>query len=313
MAIMPENTTNYNHKERTNAMKTLTKLATQRTNIPVLNTIKIINGMAMGTDVDQSITMPTNDLPDGKLLDAKLLAAGIVKDSGLPIADYPDDIKLGNVLSSHTIGQAGLEALQWVSLAMSKEETRYYLNGIYFDKEGQAVATDGHRMHVSERIGKGFAEKILPKEAVKYLFMIIKEHKEKSVVMDIHENCFMFRGSKDWTLVSKHIDGTFPDWRRFVPDYTGKLHVAWAGIGKDIVKKAKAIQGKHHSVKITQEGLHCGDDLLSADISLPVAIGFNASYMHDAGQGMISLIDARSPAKVTHDNGDYAIVMPLRV
>lgn len=157
---------------------------------------------------------------------------------GMKAEDFPS---LGHYAPTWgaTIGEAFFDAIHRVRAAISKEETRYYLNGVFFEKVGdwdyRLVATDGHRMMIQEialpDAGGEFRDCIIPREAVK----LMVEHGRRGDPMRL-ELCRRVPENEAGTLVTgggsptgialaadgfkmtaKLIDGTFPDYRRVIP------------------------------------------------------------------------------------------------
>lgn len=195
-------------------MKTLSKIASERwVNAPVLNTILVRDGLAHATNMDQYITYKTDIVPglyNGKAFDQVQIPC-----SDIPESDFPEcSFRLGDKLSTMVLPR---EALEFVFQAASTEETRYYLNGILFDPAG-LVATNGHIL-LCERIETGLSEGqgvILPNAAIKFLLSIMKEEKTPVCELDIHKTGFVARCGR-YTMTSKSIDGTLPDYRRVIP------------------------------------------------------------------------------------------------
>ena len=175
-------------------------------------------------------------LPDGSDVELELNSEGTqmtvkagrsqFKLSCLPIEDFPQ-IGAGDLPTSIALPAGDLRALiDRTRFAMSTEETRYYLNGIYFhpaDQEGvnvlRAVATDGHRLAQFEMpLPEGANDMpgvIIPRKAIGELRKLIDEAAD---VIKIELSEAKIRFSFDHVvLTSKLIDGTFPDYQRVIP------------------------------------------------------------------------------------------------
>src|SRR5690349_18100977 len=140
----------------------------------------------------------------------------------LAAADYPRISLSSEQLQTIALPQKDLRALfKLVEFAMAQQDIRYYLNGMLLvvDKSTlQAVATDGHRLSwASIGVPGDFArqEVILPRKTVLELGKLLTDS-EDPVTLDILANQVRFRfGNVE--LVSKVVDGKFPDFNRVIP------------------------------------------------------------------------------------------------
>lgn len=131
-----------------------------------------------------------------------------------------------------------LETLKAVNRFASTEETRYYLNGVYFDNETKVLAaTDGHRLLIVKPeayMTDTFESFILSSETIAFLKAKQRKGAQKLVLIDTEQKKigtgsfgFVEAGDEDFdaameqadmTVTYTPIDGTFPDYRRIVPD-----------------------------------------------------------------------------------------------
>lgn len=114
-------------------LKTLTKLAKGRATIPVLNTIRIKDGIATATDMDVYVSVPVSgyshaDGDEDLTYHAHGFDKGLVFKSEIPASDFPELSTKGRVCGEAELNAAQIEAFKWVFLAASKEETRFYPN-----------------------------------------------------------------------------------------------------------------------------------------------------------------------------------------
>ena len=114
--------------------KALLKVVEKRTTIPILSTICVKDGIATGTDMDFYIHVPANGVNDNQTYHTHGFDKGIFISAEFPVTDFPDLKEKGDVIGRCTLTAEQMDAFKWVMLAQSKEETRYYLNGVYFDK-----------------------------------------------------------------------------------------------------------------------------------------------------------------------------------
>lgn len=262
--------------------------------------------------------------------------------SCLPVADFPE-LGQGDLPTSFALPANDLRALiDRTKFAMSTEETRYYLNGIYLhaaETDGvkvlRAVATDGHRLARFEMPLPQGAENmpgvILPRKAVAELRKLVEEAGD-SIQINLSESKVRF--SFDHIVItSKLIDGTFPDYQRVIPQGNDKVvEVNPKAFSSAIDRVSTISDGKSRAVKITFEGKTMtlsanSPEAGSATEDLEIngndnmEIGFNARYLMDItsqieGDGCrLTLADAASPT-IIQDTGDASslyVLMPLRV
>ncbi|WP_410795905.1 DNA polymerase III subunit beta [Parvularcula sp. LCG005] len=227
--------------------------------------------------------------------------------------------------------------------AMSQEETRYYLNGIYLHAELdggspslRAVATDGHRLARLDADLPNGAEDIpgviVPRKAVLELRRLLEDAGDE-IEITVSESRIRFF-SNDIQLTSKLIDGTFPDYRRVIPDGNDRvLTVDNADFRRAVDRVSTVSADKTRSVKLSLE-----DDMLKLLVNNPEAgsateelsvdyqaekldIGFNAKYLLDIANqvdgetAVFHFADSASPTVVTDAEDPRAlyVLMPLRV
>lgn len=262
--------------------------------------------------------------------------------SCLPVADFPE-LNQGDMPASFSLPANDLRALiDRTKFAMSTEETRYYLNGIYIhaaDKDGvkvlRAVATDGHRLARFEMPLPAGAENmpgvILPRKAVAELRKLVEEAGD-AIKIDLSESKIRF-SFDHIILTSKLIDGTFPDYQRVIPQGNDKvIEVNPKDFSFAIDRVSTISDGKSRAIKITFEGKTMtlsanSPESGSATEDLEIngndnmEIGFNARYLMDItsqieGDGCrLTLADSASPT-IIEDTGDASslyVLMPLRV
>lgn len=261
----------------------------------------------------------------------------------LPVEDFPvmPDSDLNHTFR---LSSADLRALIDRSrFAISTEETRYYLNGIYLHAAKsnnvdvlRAVATDGHRLARVEMPApegaKGIPGVILPRKTVGEVRKLIDESEgEIEIALSETKVRFSFGGV---VITSKLIDGTFPDYERVIPAGNDKLMEVDARVFAAAVDRVATISSeKSRAIKIS---LAPGHAVLSAnspeagsateeleakyDGSL-LEIGFNARYLLDIlqqveGEGArFTLADATAPAIIqdVSDTSALYVLMPMRV
>jgi hypothetical protein len=309
-------------------MKALLKNVEKRSKVPVLSCVWVKQGFLISSDLDMECRIPANGLEHG-VYNAALLAKGISQKVDISLDDTPESIACGEVLKQ--IENIYYDDLEFVSKAVSHEETRYYLNGIYFDGQNM-VATDGHRLHCKPLFadnchGFGDNNPILPRRAVNLILSAMKEYKASHV--DI-----AFTDSKaivtigEFMLVSKLIDGTFPDYKKVIPDMTSPI--MQSPFDYSCFKKAlplAKIQSRNYGVKYSAES-KAWESFGKSPLPLPdiagfflcsdapaYSVGFNCQYLAETGL-IGSLIGKGSTdphlIKCGHSH-KFAVIMPIRV
>jgi len=291
-------------------------------------------------------------LPDGSDVELSLNAEGSqmtvkagrsqFKLSCLPTTDFPE-IGAGDLPTSFSLPAADLRALiDRTKFAMSTEETRYYLNGIYLheaDQEGvkvlRAVATDGHRLAQFEMPlpdGAGSMPGIIiPRKAIGELRKLADDAAD-AIQITLSENKIRF-AFDHIILTSKLIDGTFPDYQRVIPEGNDKIVEVDSKLLTSAVDRVSTISdGKSRAIKINMSGKLMTISASSAEAGsateevevngeTDIEIGFNAKYLLDItsqieGEGCrFTLADPASPT-IIQDNSDPSalyVLMPLRV
>jgi DNA polymerase-3 subunit beta len=261
----------------------------------------------------------------------------------LPVDEFPVMAE-GDMPFNFTLTSAEcLSIVQKPSFAISTEETRYYLNGIYVhavvsgkDKVLRAVATDGHRLARVEVVlpagADGMPGVIIPRKAIYELRKLIEEG-EGNVEISLSENKIRFVYGNA-VIVSKLIDGNFPDYERVIPAGNDKIMEVDCKAFKEAVDRVSVISSeKTRAVKLQLENgrltLSAGSaehgtasEEIDVTFSAPkLEIGFNSRYMLDMMANIegdtvqFLLNDSASPALVrdTADVGALYVIMPMRV
>ncbi len=227
--------------------------------------------------------------------------------------------------------------------AMSQEETRYYLNGIYLHaaKEAdfpalRAVATDGHRLAcLDAHLPEGAADMpgvIVPRKAVLELRRLLDDAGEV-VTVAVSDSRIRF-AFDDIVLTSKLIDGTFPDYARVIPSGNDReMKVDNADFRRAVDRVSTVSADKTRSVKLSiaedritllvnNPETGSATEELSVDYQSPqLDIGFNAKYLLDIADqidgdvAIFQFADAASPTLVQDIEDPQAlyVLMPLRV
>lgn len=257
----------------------------------------------------------------------------------LPSSDFPE-MAAGDMPHQFTLHAAELKQLiDKTRFAVSTEETRYYLNGIYFhvtDGVLRAVATDGHRLARVELEApdgsRGMPGIIVPRKTVNELRKLIDETESViGIALSDTKIRFSFDGA---VLTSKLIDGTFPDYTRVIPTNNDKTLELDARLFAEAVDRVSTIStDKTRSVKLSLDEGRMVLSVMSPDSGTateelavsyegaPMEIGFNARYLLDILAQIdgdlvrVQLADAASPTLVTETGSSNAlyVLMPMRV
>lgn len=263
--------------------------------------------------------------------------------SCLSTKDFPS--AAGGVFSnSFTIAAADLRALiDRTKFAISTEETRYYLNGIYLHSTSsagvpvlRAVATDGHRLaRVDVAQPEGAADMpgiIIPRKAILELRKLIEET-GMGITISLSEAKVRF-AFDDVVMTSKLVDGTFPDYQRVIPTDNDKMMVVKKKALADAVDRVSAIstdKGRAIKVAVDQGTVtlsasspDAGSAVEEVEASYndsPLAIGFNSRYLLEimgqieGEEAKFALADAASPTVIreTSEGTALYVLMPMRV
>jgi DNA polymerase III subunit beta len=261
----------------------------------------------------------------------------------LPEGDFPD-LAAGDMPHRFTMPAADLKRLiEKTQFAISTEETRYYLNGIYFhtlEAEGatmlRAVATDGHRLARVEmgapEGAAGMPGVIVPRKAVAEIQKLVEDgDNDVAVELSPAKIRLTFDGV---VLTSKLIDGTFPDYQRVIPTGNDKrLTVERGDFAKAVDRVSTISSERGRAVKLAlNEGRltlsvnnpdsGSATEEIEVDYEAgPLDIGFNARYLLDiTGQldgdtALFRLADPGSPTVIQDREGAPAlyVLMPMRV
>ncbi|MGI9373800.1 MAG: DNA polymerase III subunit beta [Hyphomicrobiales bacterium] len=259
--------------------------------------------------------------------------------AALPPEDFPD-LAAGAMSHEFSLAAEELKALiDKTRFAISTEETRYYLNGIYLhavDDMLRAVATDGHRLAQVQlplpEGASGMPGAIVPRKTVLELAKLA-EDSEGTVEIAMSEAKIRFSVGPV-VLTSKLIDGTFPDYERVIPkDNDKRLEVDTKLFAQAVDRVSTISSDKGRAVKLNLEtdriiltvnnpdSGSAEEELAATYASDPIEVGFNSRYLLDIASQFngdsahFELADAGSPT-VVRDAGDETalfVLMPMRV
>ena len=261
----------------------------------------------------------------------------------LPRDDFPMIVE-GDLPTSFELPAATLaQLIDHTRFAISTEETRYYLNGIFIhviDEELRAAATDGHRLArytIARPDGAvGMPDVIVPRKCVAELRKLLEESLDSNVLIDLSASKVRFTlgGENGVVLTSKLIDGTFPDYSRVIPTGNDKLlkldpKSFWQGVDRVATiatEKTRAVKMALDTDKVTlsvtsPDNGTAAEEVPASYSSAGFEIGFNATYLKDIlGQidgdtVELHLADAGAPTLIRKDDKSPAlyVLMPMRV
>ncbi|MCC6007965.1 MAG: DNA polymerase III subunit beta [Rhodobacteraceae bacterium] len=261
----------------------------------------------------------------------------------LPREDFP--VMASSEYASNFGAPAGLlrRLFDKSKFAISTEETRYYLNGVYMHvAEGEngpvlrCVATDGHRLaRIDAPLPEGAAGMpgvIVPRKTVGELRKLLDDD-EAQIAVSVSETKVRF-ATPEITLTSKVIDGTFPDYTRVIPHAnTRRMEVDAAEFAQAVDRVATVSSERARAVKLSLD-----EDRLILSVNAPdsgmaeeelavaysddkMEIGFNAKYLLEiAGQvdreNAVFLFNSSGDPTLMREGGDMSaiyVVMPMRV
>ncbi len=261
----------------------------------------------------------------------------------LPESDFPD-LAAGEMSHSFKLPAADLKRLiDKTQFAISTEETRYYLNGIYLHTAGEgnnatlrAVATDGHRLAQCElplpEGAAGMPGIIVPRKTVGEVQRLI-ESGEGEVGIELSAGKIRFTIG-NVVLTSKLIDGTFPDYARVIPVNNDKLltvdkkdfEAAVDRVSTVSSERGRAVKlsitGGRLVLSVTNPDSGSATEEIEVDYDAdPIDIGFNSRYLLDiAAQiegevAVLKLADPGSPTLIQDKDakGALYVLMPMRV
>ncbi len=305
-------------------------LAPGRATVPARKLFDICRGLPEGAEISLEVSGDKALLKSGR----SRYSLSCVKPEEFPALGRLADGKSLQIARQQLRG-----LIERTQFAMAQQDVRYYLNGTLFEVDAQrlrAVATDGHRLALSEvLLETGVAEKlqiIVPRKAVLELQRLLDATDEPATVRisatQIEVDLDVVR------LTTKLIDGRFPDYERVVPDSGDKKLQA----DRELVKRALARTAilsneKFRGVRLTidnnklslqthnPEHEEAEEDLEVDYSGGPIEIGFNVNYLLDAlgalgGEQFVMELKNADSSGLIHGADDVSskyVVMPMRL
>ena len=348
----------------TTALKKLTGVAPAKSTIPILQNVLIkaqgekVTFTATNHDIEVTVTSAATIETEGATtVPFKMLSDVVVKTKKGALVTVDFDGRSVAVRSGRTRANlATLDAQDFphmasneyevtldiaahelqdlfdkTAFAASTDESRYYLKGVYLTQDDgrmTGVATDGHRLALwRSSVADDFPSVIVPSGTIAALHL----PESGDVAVSISETKIRF-AMDDWVMVSKVIDGMYPDYKRIIPQCGGsvakfsgqdlKAAVDRVGVVLDKVSNAVVFD-------VTQEGIalsgHSGSNSVEdfVDAALEgddVRIGFSGKYVTTAmqkleGAAVMEFSGSMDPAAIRDDAAPdwMLVVMPMRV
>lgn len=258
--------------------------------------------------------------------------------STLDHADFPEIALIKNPCSFNMPVAEFNKLISRTKFSMSPEENRHNLNGIYLHKEDdklKAASTDGHRLSVSEM-------PISSKENIQGVIISKKTVLEVKKLLDVFQDEVVVTFSANQVqfefgnivFISKLVDGTFPDYKRVIPEMTNEFFVVKRAAFMEIIDRIAVISDdKVRSVKLelTKNNLACyvanskvgtGRDEVEVTYSgQGWNAGFNANYLLDVAQALqgenlkVYIKESLSPILIVDESEPESlfVVMPMRI
>ncbi len=297
------------------------------TTLPVKKLVSIISVLPAET-VEVSV--------DGKNHASIRSGPSFFKIIGLGVDEFPPLPRFEEA-NEYKINQAVLlDALKKTSYAISTDETRYVLNGIFTSfKEGKMtlVATDGRRLAMVENELEFPASHeidiIIPTKAVQELQRLLGGEGEVLVKLTSNQIAFEANGS---LLISKLIEGNYPNYRQVIPSTTAeRIQIGREAFLQTVRRVSLLASDKSNSVKLVfnENSIDVtanSQDVGEANENVPVsyggknfAIAFNPEFLMAPLKNLqtedvyLDLIDEMSPGVIRIDGSFLYVIMPMRV
>lgn len=344
----------------------------RKNSIPILANVLLkveggqLNMTSTDLDVSTSISIPVEDAVDGHTTVEASLLLGIVKkmrkgsnatfaltDNGnslvfrsgqssfklrtLPPEDFPI-FNARNFETSFNVPSCELQQMLFATVfAVSREETRYYLNGVYFhvvDNKLRGVATDGHRLalcDINKPDGVEFYGVIIPtKTANEVLKLLAGYDGEVSISVLETQIKFTIDGA---SISSKVIDGTFPEYTRIIPKNnhtkvvisSSEIARATSSVTLVSVEKTRAVAIELETNQITLRVNALDGNMAKEVIDIEydgekLRIGVNSKYLNEVMARLsedvtMSFAGENDPMVISESGNDDAIyvIMPMRI
>lgn len=233
-----------------------------------------------------------------------------------------------------------LEMIEKTQFAISTDETRYNLNGVFFDPaedKARMVATDGHRLSSVERpLAGNFSLKrgvIVPRKGLMELRRLLAEDTASPGELGFNESSGVFR-RQGLVMVMRLVDGQFPDYKQVIPAESDRPVSLPRARYLEMLRRVSLISADRTSavkleisagrLRLTSQNPDLGEareDLVIDFQGEPIKVGFNARYLMDVLGAMesdvvqLDIADELSPGVLRPaGDGSYVnVIMPMRI
>jgi DNA polymerase-3 subunit beta len=316
--------------------------------------VELVASTEVDVEEEGEITLPGRKLldickalPEGAKVSLSVLADKATIRSGksrftlstLPAAEFPT-IEEMNIQQKLTIPQEAIRGLlQKTHFSMAQQDVRYYLNGLLLeveDKTLRAVATDGHRLALSEVNfdsdgSKKGLQVIVPRKGVLELQRLLGS--DADVLLSIGSN--HIRVELDGIrFTSKLIDGRFPEYGRVIPQGASQIMVADRGALRAAMQRTAILSNeKYRGIRLelrqgllTMQAHNPEQEEAEEEVEVnyeggDIEIGFNVNYLLDAlgavegDEVQVTLGDSNSSCVISEAGGGRSkyVVMPMRL
>jgi DNA polymerase-3 subunit beta len=257
----------------------------------------------------------------------------------LPFQDYPVMKKDENDAIELEVSQKDFKSLlKQVDFAMAQQDIRYYLNGLLIEvkeKNINIVGTDGHRLSFTSLELKKAAQPtqvIVPRKTIVELVKLLKDT-EDPLKISFSKNQVNFKFN-DIDMITKIIDGKFPDYSRVIPEGHGNaFNINRATLLDSMLRASILSNDKYRGIRMVVEENNLklvsnnseqeqAEEELEIDYKgEKIDIGFNVTYLIDvltniqSDQLTIAFKDSASSCLVTIPNDEKYkyVVMPMRI
>lgn len=302
--------------------------------VPAHKLYDIVKKLADGSQISLAFNGETNQLNITSGRSRFALAS-------LPADGFPSMAKEDMPFHFAVAAADMVDLIAKTGFAVSMEETRYNLNGIYFhEKQGEnggltAVATDGHRLACATVAlpegASGMPGVIIPRKTIGELSKLAAEI-DGPIAVALSANQIRFTIG-DVELSSRLIDGTYPDYEKVIPTHNDKVMEADSEVLTNVIERVSVVSEKSRGIKLAlsknllqvfaasaDEG-SAEDEMDAAYESDDIEIGFNYRYLLDilaqikGGVVQVKLTDGLSPVILRDAKDDAAlfVLMPMRV
>ncbi len=299
--------------------------------VPAHKLYDIVRRLPEGAELSMELSEETNqvNLVSGR---AKFSLASIAPEG------FPSMAKEETPISFDLEAGLLIGLINQTSFAVSVEETRYNLNGIYLHSKADAliaVATDGHRLALTKTAlpegVKDIPGVIIPRKTIAEVAKLAAENVE-NVHISLSANQIRFK-MNDVELSSRLVDGTYPDYEKVIPANNDKTLEADAKALANVIERVSVVSEKSRGIKLSlRENLlqvsaaavdegSAEDELDAVYTGEEMDIGFNFRYLLDIlaqvkGQNVKMLLqDGVSPVILQDaaDSSSLFVLMPMRV